>query len=336
MITLRNRQLRSEDSCPQTDKAFREYAVSQDISLLYRPLAAVIENQTDTVIVAGRSPSIGFFSLIDEKQLPALRTDFSEFHSLALNEEKGYLVGGTADGATVLWNRSSDPETGWGETAVTLPGKHKSQVSAVAISADGALIGASSGDTVFVWQKEAGSDNWTLKNQMYSAHSGLEVRGIAFGNDRNFLFSAGNDGRVKVWEANGSNSNNALFSYVTGDSIDSIAVNSEETAFVGLRNGSIEVWGTDAEQKPETVKTLNGEPHSEPVKSLAVSTTGRVLVSGSNDKTVKVWGICTGEILQTFLDHSNWVTSVDISSGGDTIVSTGIDNRVIIRLRQSE
>ncbi|MGB3296039.1 MAG: hypothetical protein WBB01_23900 [Phormidesmis sp.] len=334
-ITLRDGNPSAEEACRETDKA-REYAVSQDIRLLYRPLAAVIDNQADTVIVAGRSRLIGLFSLVDAKQLPALSTDFSEFHSLALNEEKGYLVGGTADGATVVWNKSSDLETGWGATSVTLPGKHRGRVSAVAISANGELIGASSNDTIFIWQKEAGSDSWILKNQMYSAHSGLEVRDIAFGGASNILFSAGNDRRVKVWEAADSDSDSALFSYIAGEAIDSLTVNSEQAAFVGLRNGSVEVWEADAQQASESATPLAGESHAEPVKSLAVSTPDGLLVSGSNDKTVKVWDICTGEVFQTFLGHEDWVNSVDISSEGNTIVSTGIDDRVIIRLRQSE
>ena len=333
---LRSSEPSSEEVCREPDTS-SEYAVSQDIRLLYRPLAAAIDNRIDTVIVAGRSPQIGFFSLVDEKQFPALRTDFSEFHSLAVNEERGYLVAGTADGATVVWSKSSDLETGWSTASVTLPGKLQSRVSAVAISADGELIGASSDDTIFIWQKAVGADSWTLRNQMYSAHSGIEVRDLAFGGDRNFLFSAGNDRRVKVWEANGSDNNIALFSYIAGDTIDSIVVNSEtEDAFVGLRNGSVEVWEASAQQSSEEATSLAGEPHSEPVKSLAVSVSANILVSGSNDSTVKVWNACTGEVFQTFLDHSDWINSVDISSEGDTIVSTGIDNRVVIRSRQSD
>lgn len=334
-ITLRNRESSAKDTCQKTDKAFREYAVTQNIDLSYRPLAAAIDNQANTMIVAGRSPSISFFSLTDEDQRPALSTNFSEFHSLALNEEKGYLIGGTSDGATLVWEKSNTSETGWNETAVTLPGKHRGHVSAVAISAGGELIGASGNDTIFVWQKDQTSQEWVLKSQLFSAHSGLEVRDIAFG-ARDFLFSVGNDSRVKVWEADGD-INTALFSYITADAVDSITVNVEtEAASVGLRNGSVEVWEADAQQKSEPAIALAGDSHLEPVKSLAISMSDNLLVSGSNDKTVKVWSTCTGEIFQTFLDHSDWVNSVDISAEGNTIVSTGIDDRVIIRSRQSE
>ena len=61
--------------------------------------------------------------------------------------------------------------------------------------------------------------------------------------------------------------------------------------------------------------------HSDEVNSLAFSLDGALLVSGSNDKTVKLWDIQTGGVIRTFHGHTNWVQSVSISPDCTTIAS---------------
>lgn len=53
---------------------------------------------------------------------------------------------------------------------------------------------------------------------------------------------------------------------------------------------------------------------------------GDKIVSGSFDKTIKVWSLATGELERTLSDHGSWVNSVAIS--GDKIVSGGGDNTI--------
>jgi WD40 repeat protein len=65
----------------------------------------------------------------------------------------------------------------------------------------------------------------------------------------------------------------------------------------------------------ECLKTLEG--HSSYVNSVAIC--DDVIVSGSSDKTVKVWSLKSGECLKTLEGHSNWVLSVAIFD--DVIVS---------------
>jgi WD40 repeat protein len=60
------------------------------------------------------------------------------------------------------------------------------------------------------------------------------------------------------------------------------------------------------------------------VSSVALS--GDVIVSGSWDKTVRVWDRLSGECLQILNGHGSWVSSVALS--GDVIVSGSDDNTV--------
>ena len=76
----------------------------------------------------------------------------------------------------------------------------------------------------------------------------------------------------------------------------------------------------------ECVCTLSG--HSYSVESVAISPDGQTLVSGSWDKTIKVWHLVTGELLRTLTGHTDSVNSVAISPDGQTLVSGSWDNTI--------
>ena len=56
--------------------------------------------------------------------------------------------------------------------------------------------------------------------------------------------------------------------------------------------------------------------HTGRVNSVAFSSDGTFLVSGSDDKTVNLWDIQTGGVVKTFHGHTNVVYSVSISQIG--------------------
>ena len=70
--------------------------------------------------------------------------------------------------------------------------------------------------------------------------------------------------------------------------------------------------------------------HSDSVTSVAFSSDGSRIVSGSDDKTVKIWNAATGEVENTLQGHSDYVTSVAFSSDGSRIVSGSADKTVKI------
>ncbi|KAG6876510.1 hypothetical protein C0992_012669 [Termitomyces sp. T32_za158] len=62
--------------------------------------------------------------------------------------------------------------------------------------------------------------------------------------------------------------------------------------------------------------------------SLAFSSDGTQIVSGSNVNSVQVWDALTGKHVQEFQGHTNWVTSVAFSPDRMQIVSGSYDNSV--------
>ena len=74
------------------------------------------------------------------------------------------------------------------------------------------------------------------------------------------------------------------------------------------------------------IQTLYG--HGNQVRSVAFSHDGKQVVSGSDDKTIKIWDASSGACHKTLEGHSGWVYSVAFSHDGKQVVS-GSDDATI-------
>ncbi len=73
-------------------------------------------------------------------------------------------------------------------------------------------------------------------------------------------------------------------------------------------------------------KTLVG--HSGSVWSVDLSSNGQTLVSGSEDNTIKIWNLNTGQVSRTLLGHSDTVRSVTFSPDGQILASASGDKTI--------
>ncbi|CDF36609.1 WD40-repeat containing protein [Chondrus crispus] len=93
---------------------------------------------------------------------------------------------------------------------------------------------------------------------------------------------------------------------------------------VGYEDGTLRVWST-SERK--VLRSFRG--HRSGVHCVAMSGDGRRVVSGSFDKSVRVWDVETGaQVGEALVGHMGWVLSVAMSGDGRRVVSGSFDKSV--------
>ena len=104
----------------------------------------------------------------------------------------------------------------------------------------------------------------------------------------------------------------------TDSAVDSLVSIEEGLLILGFRNGTIEIWDLKIEEEDKRVKILRGE-HTGAVDSLILSKNKRQFISGSNDRTIKIWDLEEGTCLKTLRGHTGAVVCLVLTEGGQLI-----------------
>ncbi|PWI65022.1 hypothetical protein PCL_07434 [Purpureocillium lilacinum] len=88
----------------------------------------------------------------------------------------------------------------------------------------------------------------------------------------------------------------------------------------------ISLQPTVSDDWSQCLQTLEG--HKDGIRSVAFSYDSALVLSGSHDKTIRVWRTATGECIQTLEGHDGWVFSVALSHDS-TLVASGSEDKTI-------
>ena len=179
---------------------------------------------------------------------------------------------------------------------------------------------------------------WDLETQQilytYQPHAG-EVRSLTFAPDGKTLYAgsgvASQSGEITVWDVA---SEERIKSFeVHGDTIESISLSPQSTTLI---TASMDEYGavidltqleaTDFSVDTQVSKWLT--QHVGRVLSTVYHPQGTYFVTGSEDKTIKVWNPETYTVLVNFDANDDGVYSLAYAAGEDVIVSGSADNAV--------
>lgn len=220
-------------------------------------------------------------------------------------EARSIIVSGSGDTTVRIW----DADTA--AMMAVLHG-HSATVNCVALSPDGKRIASGSRDhTVRLWDTTSKAVLARFKGHTNS------VWAVAFSPDGNRIASGSHDGTVRFWDVRTQSEVTPKLEHPS-NKVWSIAFSPDGSRLVaGLRSRAVSIWDLNTRtvvgvrttsRLPSLLKRLAKKMahkhdlnvHTWTVLSVAFTASGTYVVSGSADRTIRIWNAATGESVAAF------------------------------------
>jgi WD40 repeat protein len=259
------------------------------------PVRSVAFSPDSQFLASGSTDkTIKIWNLKAESLERTLAQNSSQINTIAFSPDGRFLASGGLDGTVRLWNWQS------GQLLHTLS-KHSNLVTSVAFSPNGQVLASGSGDKVIqIWDTQSGALRQKIVTKQF-------IQSIAFSPNGEILGSAGVERSVDLWN------------WETGDPIRSLGLynsviysiafspDSQTIAFSpDALSPSASASQTKSEHNTIGIWNLQGQPVQQPF----FSPSGRTLISGSSDQTVKIWNVQTGELIRDLAENDLRVLSI--------------------------
>jgi WD40 repeat protein len=188
--------------------------------------------------------------------------------------------------------------------------------TSLAFSPDGKRLASGGWDQkVAVWNLATGRIVSTLKGHT----SGVEA--VAFHPDGKRLASGGWDQTVKIWDTTADQEVVPLKGHAHG--VNEVAFSPDSKQFASVGGGPLKVWNAATLREVFTIR------HSASLNSVAYSPNGKLLATGSDDGTVKVWDLKLRRAILSLPGHGWGRINVAFSPDGRQLASANFNDRTL-------
>ncbi|MEH2157529.1 serine/threonine-protein kinase [Nostoc sp.] len=244
----------------------------------------------------------------------------SGVNALAISPDSHTLASGSDDKNIKLWDLNTQ------KVLASLSG-HSQAVKSVAFNPDGQILATASDDkTIKLWQVETLEEICTLLGHSHA------VKSVAFSPNGQILASGSWDKTIKLWDVNTGKEIYTINGHQL--QVNSVAFSPQGQLLASasydrtIRLWQIEGSPREIQNRPcySLLSTLSG--HAWAVLTVAFSPDGQILATGSDDNTIKLWEVNTGQLICTLVGHSWSVVAVAFTADGETLLSASCDKTV--------
>lgn len=229
--------------------------------------------------------------------------------SIAISSDNTFFATASWDGTAILW-RSSDCSVKFRLKS------HEYFITSLAISKNNKFIVTTSADaTAIIWDTETGEKLHVLKG-----HYDF-ITDAVISHDGTIIITSCYDKTSIIWDVATGKMLGKLDTH--GKAVNKAAIDRQDNFFVTIADKFAYIWHKFGQLR----HILGG--HTAEITSVKISNNSKYVITGSNDKTVRIWDSENGKLIHALEGHPFFVGALEVTAN-DAYVISGSANNIIV------